>query len=97
ERALEKPNVLYAWHESDASITKTALEVLSELGLSFISGAVTLGVALKPLVCFLVELHRHRVRVSDPTEVSTLLVLDKARSGLTSAEIRKRLVEAHGQ
>ncbi len=55
-----------------------------------------LGTALKPLVCFLVELYRHRVRVSDPTEVATLLVLHKAGSGLTAAKTRRRLAEADG-
>jgi hypothetical protein len=94
--ALGNRKVLLAWYEADASIIKTALEVLSELGLSFISEAMHWGVALKPLVCFLVELHRHRVRVSDPTEVATLLVLHKAGSGLTAGEIRKRIAEADG-
>lgn len=99
ERGLGESNVFYAWHESDASVTKMALEVLSQLGQSLLlgpSGIVKLGVALKELVCFLIELHRHRVRVSDPVEVSVLLLLHKTRSGLTSSGIRQQLVDAHG-
>jgi hypothetical protein len=90
--------VVYAWRESDASVTKTALEVLSQLGQSFLlgpSGIANLGVALKELVCFLIELRRQRVRVSDPIEISVLLLLHKTPSGLTSTGIRQRLVEAH--
>jgi len=95
---IGKP-VIYAWHESDASATNTALDVLAQLGLSTLLGPAgigNLGVALKELVSFLVKLHRHRVRVSDPVEVSVVLLLHDAGSGLTSWEIRQRLVRAHG-
>ncbi len=99
ELGIGKSDVVYAWHESDASVTKMALEVLTQLGLSFISGpsgVANLGVALKELVCFLIRLNRHRVRVTDPVEVSVLLLLNDARSGLTSKKIRQKLVDAHG-
>lgn len=99
ERGIGRSDVVYAWHDSDASVTKMALEILTQLGLSFLSGPVgiaNLGVALKELVCFLIQLNRHRVRVSDPVEVSVLLVLADAHSGLTSKDIRLKLVEAHG-
>jgi hypothetical protein len=99
ELGIGKPDVVYAWHESDASVTKLALEVLAQLGLSFLSGpsgVANLGVALKELVCFLVQLNRHRVRVSDPIEISVLLLLNDARAGLTSKMIRQKLADAHG-
>ncbi len=61
--ALGNRKVLFAWDDTDASITKTALEVLSELGLSFISGArstrqhrpengLLVGRICGPLLCF---------------------------------------------
>lgn len=99
ELGIGEPDVVYAWHDSDASVTKMALEVLAQLGLSFLlgpSGIANLGVALKELVLFLIQLKRHRVRISDPVEVSVLLLLNDARSGLTSKKIRQKLVDAHG-
>jgi len=99
EGDLFHKDVVYAWHESDASVTKMALEVLGELGEAFLEGPIgikNLGFALKELVCFLIKLYRHRVRVSDPVEVSVLLLLQEARSGLTSKGIRQRLVDANG-
>jgi hypothetical protein len=100
ERGIGRSGVVYAWHESDASVTNMALEVLTQLGLSFLTGpagVANLGVALKELICFLIQLNRHRVRVSDPVEVSVLLVLADTHSGLTSLDIRQKLVKAHGR
>lgn len=97
ERGLLESGVVYAWHESDASVTKLALDVLGELGLSFFesNGLSNLGSALKELVCFLIQLHRHRVRVSNPVEVSVLLILHGEPSGLTATQILKKLAGAN--
>ena len=100
ERGIGEPNVVYAWRESDASVTRVAFDVLKDLGQSVLlgpKGIAKLGVALKELVCFLIDLHRHRVRVVDPEEISVLLLLHKTPSGLTSRAIRQRLVEKHGR
>jgi len=100
DKDLFKRGVVYARYESDVPVIKTALEVLAHLGESLLlgpAGIAHMGLAVKELVVFLIELYRHRVRVSDPVEVSVLLLLHQKRSGMTSKEISQRLIEAHGR
>src|SRR5262249_51321587 len=97
EKSLNEPGVVYAWREEDASATKLAFEVLAHLGEAVVTGPhgiLKLGFALKDLVCFLIDLHRHRVRISDPVEVSVLLSVRQSPDGLTSEAIRQRLSAA---
>ena len=64
-----KDNVLYAWSDDDASATKLALELLSQLGQGLLAGPgglVNLGLAVKEVVCFLVDLKRHSVQCRGP-------------------------------
>jgi hypothetical protein len=87
-------DVVYAWREEDASATKLALEVLGEVWGALISGpegVVHLGIAIKELVAFLVELHRHRVRIDDPLKIAVLFILRENSAGLTAAQIAERL------
>jgi hypothetical protein len=92
--------VIYAWHEEDASATDLALEVLPHILGVFKpgpEGLISLGVSLKELVAFLVNLHRHRVRIADPLKIAVLLKLRDSDAGLTASQIAKRLpaIEGH--
>jgi hypothetical protein len=94
ERDLVRRNVLYAWREEDASATKVALDVLAQLWGAAVSGTggfANLGVAIKDLVAFLVNLHRHRVRIDDPLKIAVLLILRENSGGLTAPQIAERV------
>lgn len=88
-----KSNVLYAWSEDDASATKLALELLSQLGQGLLAGPaglINLGLAVKEIVCFLIDLKRHSVRVSDALQIKVLILLHDAKAGLTAQQLRDR-------
>lgn len=88
-----KSNVLYAWSEDDASATKLGLSLLGELWQALITGhagLVSLGIAVKEAVCFLIDLKRHHVTVRDPLQIKILLLLRDADAGLSAEQIRAR-------
>jgi len=86
-------NVVYAWSEDDASATKLALELLSQLGQGLLAGPaglINLGLAVKEVVCFLIDLKRHNVRLTDPLQIKVLTLLRDAKAGLTALQLRAR-------
>src|SRR5262245_55850007 len=88
-----KGNVVYAWSEDDASATKLALELLSQLGQGLLAGPTALinvGLGIKDVVCFLVDLQRHSVRLTDPLQINLLMLLREADGGLTAEQLRAR-------
>lgn len=94
ESDLFRRNVLYAWREEDASATKLTLDVLGHVwgaAMSGSGGIVNLGIAIKELVAFLIQLHRHRVRIDDPLKIALLLRLRESAAGLTAAQLADRL------
>jgi hypothetical protein len=67
---------LYAWSAEDASATKLALDLLGELAQGLLAGPaglINLGLAVKEVVCFLIDLKRHSVRVTDPLQIKMLM------------------------
>ncbi len=85
---------LYAWSEDDASVVKLALELLGQLVEGVAAGQaglVNLGMGLKEIVCFLIDLRRHGVWVTDPLQIKILLSLHDADTGLTLQQLRDRL------
>ena len=88
-----KDDALYAWSEEDASATKLGLELLGETITALLAdgGLVSLGMAIKDIVSFLIDLRRHHTKVADPLQIKVLLVLRKAATGLTAIKIRERL------
>jgi hypothetical protein len=89
-----KGDVLYAWSEDDASATKLALNLLSEIVQALLSGhagLLNLGIAIKEVVCFLIDLERHHVRINDPLQIKILLLLRDTDAGLSAVQIGKRL------
>jgi hypothetical protein len=87
-------DVMYAWSEDDASATKLALNLLSEVAQALLTGhagLLNLGIAVKEVVCFLIDLERHHVRVNDPLQIKILLLLRDSDAGLSSGQIRERL------
>ena len=92
-RNLFKSDVLYAWSEDDASATKLALNLLGEIVPALLTGhagLLNLGIGIKEIVCFLIDLKRHHVRVDDPLQIKILLLLRDADAGLSSEQIRLR-------
>jgi hypothetical protein len=86
-----KSNVLYAWSDDDASATKLGLELLSQLGQGLFAGPaglINLGIAVKETVCFLIDLNRHSVRVTDPLQIKLLMLLRDADGGLSTQQLR---------
>jgi hypothetical protein len=99
EKSLNEAGVVYAWREEDASATKLAFDVLGHLGEAAVTGShgiVKLGFALKELVSFLMDLGRHRVRLTDPLEISLLMMVRESAAGMTSDAMRQRFVDNHG-
>ena len=81
-----KNDALYAWSEDDASATKLALGLFGEVFQALFTGhagLANLGVAVKEVVCFLIDLKRHHVRVSDPLQIKILMLLRDADAGLS--------------
>jgi hypothetical protein len=89
---------LYAWSSDDASILKLVMELLGRLVEGLASGPhafwVPLGLGLKDIVCFLIDLKRHGVWVTDPLQIKVLLALRGAKTGLTVQQLRDRLAPA---
>lgn len=86
-------DMAYAWSEDDASATKLALELLSQIAQGLLAGPaglINLGLAVKEVVCFLVDLKRHSVRVTDPLQIKVLMLLRDADAGLTAQQLRAR-------
>jgi len=86
-----KSDMLYAWSEDDASSTKLALNLFGEIAPALLTGhagLLSLGIAVKEIVCFLIDLKRHHVLVSDPLEIKILLLLRDADNGLSAQQIR---------
>jgi len=90
---------VYAWSEDDASATKLALELLSHLGQGLLAGPaglLHLGLALKEVVCFLIDLNRNMVSVTDPLQIKLLLLLRDAEGGLAAQQLHARLHSTEG-
>jgi len=88
-----KSNMLYAWSEDDASATKLGVELLSQLGQGLLAGPtglLNLGLAVKEVICFLIDLNRHSVRVTDPLQIKLLMLLRDADAGLSAQQLRAR-------
>jgi hypothetical protein len=88
---------LYAWSSDDASVLKLAMEVFARLSEGLVEGHpiwLTLGIGLKEIVCFLIDLRRHGVSVTNPLHIKVLLALHDAKTGLTVQQLRDRLVSA---
>jgi hypothetical protein len=88
-----KSDVLYAWSEDDASAAKLALSLLAEIAHALLdghAGLLNLGMAVKEVVSFLIDLKRHHVRVSDPLQIKILMLLRDAKTGLYSEQIVAR-------
>jgi hypothetical protein len=88
-----KSDVLYAWSEDDASATKLALSLFGEILQALLTGhagLLNLGIAVKEVVCYMIDLKRHHVRVSDPLQIKILLLLRDADAGLSAEQIRAR-------
>jgi hypothetical protein len=86
--------VTYAWSEDDASATKLGLELLSRLAEGLLAGPAGLlqiGFAVKDVVCFLIDVTRHSVQLTDPLQIKLLMMLHDAKSGQTARELRDRL------
>lgn len=85
--------VLYAWSSDDASATKLALELLSQLGQGLLAGPtglVNLGLAAKEVICFLIDLKRHSVKLDDPLQIKVLMFLRDSDSGLSAQQLKDR-------
>jgi hypothetical protein len=85
--------VLYAWSTDDASATKLALKLLSQLGQGLLAeptGLINLGLAIKEVICFLIDLKRHSVQVVDPLQIKVLMLLRNSDSGLSAQQLSYR-------
>jgi hypothetical protein len=89
-----REGTVYAWSSDDASVAKLTLGVLAE-GLGALLkgdfGLITLGMSIKELVCFLMDLYRHYVTVRDPLQIKILMLLKDADPGLSATQIQARL------
>ncbi len=88
---------LYAWSSDDASVLKLVMEVFAHLSEGVVEGhpiCLTLGIGLKEIVCFLIDLRHHGVSVTNPLQVKVLLALHDTKTGLTVQQLRDRLVGA---
>jgi hypothetical protein len=86
-------DVLYAWSEDDASATKLALSLFAEVAHALLAGhagLLNVGIAVKEVVSFLIDLKRHYVRVGDPLQIKILMLLRDAKAGLSSEQIVAR-------
>ena len=96
---LLKKDTLYAWSSDDASVAKLVLGVLAE-GLAALLkgdvGLVALGMTVKELVCYLMDLYRHYVEVRDPLQIKILMLLKDAHPGLSATQIQARFGGALG-
>jgi hypothetical protein len=88
---------LYAWSSDDASILKLVMELLGQLAEGVAAGHAGwfhLGLGLKEVVCFLIDLRRHGVSVTNPVQIKVLLALHDAKTGLTVQQLHDRLADS---
>jgi hypothetical protein len=89
-----KNDVLYAWSEDDASAMKLALNLFGQITQALLAGhagLLNMGIAVKEVVCFLIDLKRHHVQVDDPLQIKILLLLRDADAGLSAEQVLARL------